>query len=107
MTKITISEEKLVSVVRQAVREEMAALQPVKDPEAMQTGNEVGRNLHSMVELAKFMGCSVTCAQNMKNAGRIPYRQVGRKVIFNTVEILKAIEPARRDARRASVKNNH
>jgi len=96
MIEITINKEALVAVVRQAVRDEMAVIHPVKDPAVMQTGNEVGRNLHSMQELADFMCCCLATAQKMKNAGRIPYRQVGRKVIFNTVEVLKAIEPSKK-----------
>jgi excisionase family DNA binding protein len=49
------------------------------------------KTLHSIRELADFLGCSVVTAQRYKNEGRIPYSQVGRKVIFNTAEVLKAI----------------
>ena len=48
--------------------------------------------LYSIRALGYFIGCSSVTAQKLKNEGRIPYRQIGRKVIFDTVEVLKAME---------------
>ena len=50
------------------------------------------RKLHSMQELADFLGCTTVTAQKIKNSGRIPFCQFGRKVIFDTEKILKALE---------------
>jgi len=46
--------------------------------------------LHSMIELAEFLGCSVPTAQKIKNSGKIPFHQVGRIVLFDKGEILNA-----------------
>lgn len=46
------------------------------------------KNLHSIQELADFIGCSTVKAQRLKNSGRIRYYQSGRKVIFKPDEIL-------------------
>ena len=48
--------------------------------------------LYSMKELADFLGCSIVTAQSIKNSGKIPYYQSGRKCIFDTEKILKALE---------------
>ena len=45
--------------------------------------------LHSIQELASFLGCSNVTAFNLKKSGKIRYRQFGRKLIFNTEEILE------------------
>ena len=45
--------------------------------------------LHSIQELANFLGCSAPTAQNIKNSGKIRYKQFGRKLIFSTSEILE------------------
>lgn len=47
--------------------------------------------LYSIKELAEFLKCSTVSAQKMKNEGRFPYAQTGRKCIFNGDEVLKAI----------------
>lgn len=52
--------------------------------------------LHSIRELADFIGCSTVTAQKLKNSGQIPSRQVGRKVMFDTVQVLQAMEPGKR-----------
>jgi len=45
--------------------------------------------LYSLRELAEFLGCSTVTAQNLKNSGKIRFRQYGRKLIFNTADILE------------------
>jgi len=50
------------------------------------------KKLYSMKELADYLGCSVPTAQKIKNSGRIPYIQVGRKLIFETRDLKKALE---------------
>jgi len=45
--------------------------------------------LRSIRELADFLDCSVVTAQKLKNSGKIRYKQYGRKVIFNTEEVLQ------------------
>jgi len=54
------------------------------------------RTLHSIRELSEFIGCSTVTAHKFKKSGRIPCRQIGRKVLFDTVEVLKAMEQTRK-----------
>ncbi len=55
--------------------------------------------LHSIRELGYFIGCSSVTAQKLKNEGRIPFRQIGRKVLFDTAEVLKAKEQHKKKSR--------
>ncbi len=57
-------------------------------------GDNASKKLYSLKELADFLGCSLPTAQRFKNSGRIPYYQIGRKVIFDSKEILKSLEHA-------------
>jgi excisionase family DNA binding protein len=84
MIEVSFNKKELAEVIKEAVAEEMAkTAQPTPEPQP--------KTLHSIRELAEFLGCSVVTAQRYKNEGRIPYSQVGRKVLFNTAEVLKAI----------------
>lgn len=56
------------------------------------------RKLYSLQEVADFLHCSVVTAQKFKNEGRFPYWQVGRKCIFDTEKILKAMEKTTKKA---------
>lgn len=49
-----------------------------------------GKKLHSMKELAEFLGCSVQSAMTYKKNGKIPFHQIGKTVIFDTEDILSA-----------------
>jgi excisionase family DNA binding protein len=59
-----------------------------EEPKSMQEN----KKLYSLKELAEFLGCSVPTAQKIKNSGKIPYVQVGRKLIFETRDLKKALE---------------
>ena len=48
------------------------------------------KKLHSMKELAEFLECSIPTAQKIKNSGKIPFYQIGRKVMFVKDEVLNA-----------------
>jgi len=48
--------------------------------------------LYSMKELANLLGSSTVTAQAIKNSGRIPFMQVGRKCIFDAEKVLAALE---------------
>lgn len=54
------------------------------------------KTLHSIRELSDFIGCSTVTGQKLKNSGQIPFRQIGRKVMFDTEEVLKAMEQKKR-----------
>lgn len=52
--------------------------------------------LYSIKELAEFLKCSTVTAQKIKNSGRIPYAQTGRKVVFDSEAVLNALTKKRR-----------
>jgi hypothetical protein len=56
--------------------------------------------LYSIKGLAEFMQCSVVTAQKLKNSGRIPYKQVNRKVIFDCEAVIAAISINAKTVRR-------
>ena len=48
--------------------------------------------IYSMQELADLLGTSLMTAQKIKNSGKIPFMQIGRKCIFNVDRVLAALE---------------
>jgi excisionase family DNA binding protein len=63
----------------------------VPNPEP-KSESDSAKYLHSIRELAKFLGCSIVTAQKLKNSGEIRYRQFGRKVLFIASEVLEDIQ---------------
>ena len=49
------------------------------------------RLLNSLGELAEFLQISKPTAARLKNSGRFPYTKFGRKLIFNSEEVLKGV----------------
>ena len=47
--------------------------------------------LYGLQGLADFLNCSRITAQRYKLDGKIPFKQIGRKIIFNKTEVLKAM----------------
>jgi hypothetical protein len=94
MFHLDFDEAKLATVVRNAVAEAMAAIPVSSEPQYPER-----KILHSIRELSEFIGCSTVTAQKLKNEKRIPYRQLGRKVMFDSVEILKAMEQGKKKNR--------
>jgi len=47
--------------------------------------------IHSIQGLADELHMSIVTAQKLKNSGRIPYVQEGRKVMFELSEVLNAL----------------
>lgn len=91
MIHIEIDDAKLATIVRNAVAEAMAIILNRSEPPTPER-----KMLYSIRELSAFIGCSTVTAQKIKNEGRIPYRQIGRKVMFDSAEVLKAMEQGKR-----------
>lgn len=91
MIHIEFDEAKLAAIVKNAVTQAMTEFMETSDPPAPDR-----KILYSIKELSEFIGCSTVTAQRLKNEGRIPYRQIGRKVMFDTAEVLKAMEQGKR-----------
>ena len=95
MIHFYFDEEKLTAIIEQAVNRAFAANTNFNREPAQER-----KTMHSMLELSEFIGCSTVTAQKLKNEGRIPYRQVGRKVLFDSFEILKAMEQGKKKSRK-------
>lgn len=91
MIHFEFDEAKLAAVIKNAVNEAIAAI-----PSRGESPTPEHQILYSMKELSEFIGCSTVTAQKLKNQGRIPYRQVGRKVMFDSTEVLKAMEQGKK-----------
>ncbi len=91
MIHFDFDEVKLVAVVKNAVKEAMAAIPAWNTPPTPER-----KILYSIKELSEFIGCSTVTAQKLKNQNRIPYRQVGRKLMFDSVEVLKAMDQGKK-----------
>ena len=48
--------------------------------------------LYSLKDVAAFLNCSIATCHKWKKSGIIPCNQIGRKLIFNTSEILKSLD---------------
>lgn len=53
---------------------------------------EQNKYLYSIRELADFLHVSIVTAQKIKNSGSIRYVQHGRKLIFNTLQIMEDLQ---------------
>jgi hypothetical protein len=71
--------------VKKALKESRLSVQPESFP---LTKPKVIRSIRG---LAILIGCSKSTAHRIKASGKIPYFQIGRKLIFNSVEVLNAI----------------
>jgi len=95
MIHFYFDEEKLAAIVEQAVNRAFAANTNFNREPAQER-----KTMHSMLELSEFIGCSTVTAQKLKNEGRIPYRQIGRKVLFDSFDVLKAMEQVKKKNRK-------
>lgn len=73
--------------------------------ENQQNGNQTTlpperKTLHSIRELSEFIGCSTVTAHAYKKSGRIPCRQIGRKVMFDTLDVLNAMDQTKKKTRK-------
>ena len=53
--------------------------------------------LYSIKELAEFLKCSTVTAQKIKNSGRIPFVQTGRKVMFISESVMQALSKGKKE----------
>lgn len=88
-------QELIENAVLSAMRKMGAELMPVQKMPEMQPDQEQ-RFIYSIQGLADFLNCSIVTAQKIKSSGQIPFKQVGRKVMFEKEAVLKAIERGNR-----------
>ncbi len=61
------------------------------NPPATGETADKGRKVYGIRGIADYIGCSPAKAQNMKNAGILPFYEVGRRVFFYTSEVDAAL----------------
>jgi len=88
MFQVNFDENRLTAIIKHAVNDAFDE----KTNAPPQLKNESTQTLHSIRELADFIGCSTVTAQKYKNEHWIPFRQIGRKVMFDTAAVLQAME---------------
>ena len=88
---ILTSQENLRQLITECLNKNNQLSIPITQPEPV-------KFLYSISELAKFLNCSTVTAQKIKNSGRIRYKQIGRKLIFNTVEVLEDLAKTKKRA---------
>jgi hypothetical protein len=71
--------------VKKALKESRLTVQPESYP---LTEPKVIRSIRG---LAILIGCSKSTAHRIKASGKVPYYQIGRKLLFDSVEVLNAI----------------
>ena len=72
------------------VRELIEIINNKKQPEPIPAlTQEKPKCLYSIRELADFLHVCLPTAQKIKNSGAIRYVQTGRKLIFNTMQIME------------------
>ncbi|MBE0674457.1 MAG: DUF3853 family protein [Bacteroidales bacterium] len=85
MELIVTTPEQLKQIVTDCLKSHTPATSPSPP-------TEQPMHLYSIKELAEFLGCSTTKAQELKNKKKIRYRQFGRKVIFVASEVMEDLK---------------
>jgi len=65
-----------------------------RNPDKGGTTADKGQKVYGIRGIAEYIGCSPAKAQNMKNAGKLPFYEVGRRVFFYTAEVDAALRRA-------------
>lgn len=93
---IVVTREELEEIIDSCLSRYLSKMmEPAKQHEV--------RLLYSIRELADFLGCSPVTVQKLKNSGKIRYRQYGRKLIFNTAEIMEDLDNKQWKQRRINI----
>ena len=82
MNLILTTPEELKKIISECLTEKQT--EPVPAPQQEQT-----KYLYSIRALADFLHVCLPTAQKIKNSGAIRYVQTGRKLIFNTLQIME------------------
>lgn len=75
------------------VAEEVAVQIGEQQPEKVAFSDK-GQKVYGIRGIAEYIGCSPAKVQNMKNAGILPFYEVGRRVFFYTAEVDAALRRA-------------
>lgn len=86
--QFNFDEAQLVALIKNAAKEAMAELPGQSEPPDAER-----QVFYSIKSVANFLNMCPATVQKLKNQGRLPYRQIGRKVIFDSLEIMNSMEP--------------
>lgn len=93
----TITDGTPIAALTVAQFKELFYTTPPPTPEiSLVTPQLERKTLHSIRELAEFIGCSTVTAHKFKSQGRIPFKQIGRKVLFDTADVLNAMSQSKK-----------
>ena len=62
-----------------------------KSNQAINTPKQEKNLIYGLSGLRELLGCSHPTAQRIKDSGKIPYKQIGRKIIFDADAVLTAL----------------
>lgn len=99
MNTITIiNDGNVINASRDEARTLLMEIFDVKKPEPVITTTKQDENdtISSIRELAEELKCSIVTAQKLKNSGKIPYQQFGRKVLFSKKAVKEALIKTRK-----------
>ena len=77
----------LGKVIQETIKREMNSL--TSKPEAGSSGEPI---LLNRKEASKLLGCSLTTLHYYQKEGRVPFHQVGRKILFDKNELLNHLK---------------
>ncbi|MGA2408699.1 MAG: helix-turn-helix domain-containing protein [Bacteroidales bacterium] len=83
MEFIITSEDRLKEIIKECLAD--------LNPGPIIQAQSEPKHVYSIRELAFELQCSTTKVQQLKNSGKIPYTQFGRKCIFSVNDVLKAL----------------
>ncbi|KAF0131928.1 MAG: hypothetical protein FD155_452 [Bacteroidetes bacterium] len=84
--KVIFDKAELTEIVENAVQRKFTELTRLNNPP---------RKVRSLRELAKYLDISLSKVQQLKNAGKIPFYQDGRVVIFDLDQIDQAFNSSK------------
>lgn len=84
---IQISRDEIKAMIIEAVREAMSG----KSDEKATSSSSPTEYVYGIGGLARLLNCSNPTAQRIKDSGKIPFTQVGRKLIFDVNKVLTAL----------------
>lgn len=61
-----------------------------QEPQHPETSGE--KYVYGIAGLARLIGCSEPTAHRIKASGKIPYTQIGRKIMFESEAVMAAIQ---------------
>jgi excisionase family DNA binding protein len=62
-----------------------------KSSEIVNTPKQEKNLIYGLAGLRELLGCSHPTAQRIKDSGKIPFTQIGRKIIFDADAVLTAL----------------